>query len=217
MKKGSILISLGIISLLAALAIFAYNQYEDYSAYNSSLEALNEIADAKKEIEKVSVSLNSEADNQFRIEDYKLYPEMVLAEVEIDGHYYVGTITIPSINVELPVLSEFTYPNLKLSPCRFVGTPYQKDMIICAHNYKKHFGGLKNVKIGDTVIFTDMELNEFIYEVTEIETLYTRDLDLLLDGDWDLTVFTCTIGGKQRVVLRCTDITDMVNGIGTVE
>ena len=25
----------------------------------------------------------------------------------------------------------------------------------------------------------------------------------LLSGDWDLTLFTCTLGGKSRVVVRC--------------
>lgn len=23
-------------------------------------------------------------------------------------------------------------------------------------------------------------------------------------GDWDLTLFTCTIGGKKRITVRCT-------------
>ena len=25
----------------------------------------------------------------------------------------------------------------------------------------------------------------------------------MTDGDWDLTLFTCTVGGKSRVTVRC--------------
>ena len=29
-----------------------------------------------------------------------------------------------------------------------------------------------------------------------------------LEGDWDLTLFTCTVGGKARVTVRCDKVTD---------
>ena len=76
-------------------------------------------------------------------------------------------------------------------------------MIIAAHNYRTHFGHLKELGTGDEVRFTDMEGNVFRYTVAELETLGKYDVDDMKSGDWDLTLFTCTYGGQSRVTVRC--------------
>ena len=43
----------------------------------------------------------------------------------------------------------------------------------------------------------------FSYEVSAQQLLGPMELEELEAGDWDLTLFTCTIGGKQRVCVRC--------------
>ena len=37
----------------------------------------------------------------------------------------------------------------------------------------------------------------------ETEVLAPTDIEGMESGDWDLTMFTCTIGGKSRVTVRC--------------
>lgn len=59
--------------------------------------------------------------------------------VNIDGLDYVGIITIPAIDIQLPVINEWSYPNLKVSPCRMQGSGYTDDLVILAHNYTTHF------------------------------------------------------------------------------
>ena len=76
-------------------------------------------------------------------------------------------------------------------------------MIILAHNYKAHFGYLYKLDRGDMVEFVDMDNNHFIYKVEEVEKINGDKMKELLSGDWDLTLFTCTLGGKSRVVVRC--------------
>ena len=44
--------------------------------------------------------------------------------------------------------------------------------------------------------------NVFIYKMVERETLNPTDIEEMKDGDWDLTLFTCTVGGKTRVTIR---------------
>ena len=39
-------------------------------------------------------------------------------------------------------------------------------MILAGHNYRAHFAGLKDIQIGDAVIFTDAEDSCFHYEVS---------------------------------------------------
>lgn len=30
-----------------------------------------------------------------------------------------------------------------------------------------------------------------------------EEIEAIWEGEWDLTLFTCTVGGKNRVVIRC--------------
>ena len=131
------------------------------------------------------------------------YPEMEMPTREIDGQTYIGMLEVPSLELSLPVISEWTYPRLKKAPCRYVGSVYSKDMVICGHNYDRHFGRLKDLAVGDEVRFTDMDGNVFFYSVCGTEQLGKYAVEDMLAGEWDLTLFTCTKGGRMRVTVRC--------------
>ena len=135
--------------------------------------------------------------------DYELAPEMPMPKVKVEGKEYVGVVSIPAIWKDLPVFDEWDYTKLNYAPCRYSGSVYMDNMIICAHNYGSHFGAIRDLRYGDDVYFTDGDGNVFHYTVSEIENLRPNQTDALLDGDWDLTLFTCTIGGRTRVVVRC--------------
>ena len=99
------------------------------------------------------------------------------------------------------MLSLIHISRLKISPCRYTGSAYTNNLIIAAHNYKSHFRKLKHLHAGDIVTFMDMDRNVFHYEVVESEILKPTTIDKMESGDWDLTLFTCTIGGRSRVVV----------------
>lgn len=134
---------------------------------------------------------------------YVRNPNMEMPTEKVDGNYYIGTLQIDVLGLKLPIISEWNYSRLHVAPCRYTGSIYKGDMIIAGHNYRYHFGHLIDLRIGDSVRFTDMDGNVFAYEVVELETLERRDVDRMLSGDWDLTLFTCTYGGRQRVTVRC--------------
>ena len=48
-----------------------------------------------------------------------------------------------------------------------------------------------------------MDGNRFIYAVSGTEQLPGTAIEEMESGDWDLTLFTCTIGGAARVTVRC--------------
>ena len=50
---------------------------------------------------------------------------------------------------------------------------------------------------------TDMDGNVFSYEVSSLETLSPYAVSDMTSGDWDLTLFTCTVGGQSRLAIRC--------------
>ena len=131
------------------------------------------------------------------------YPDMEMPMKEIDGETYIGVVEIPSLELSLPVMSDWSYPQLKKAPCRYVGSVYSHDVVICGHNYDRHFGRLKELVPGDEVRFTDMDGNVFRYSVCAVEQLAKTAVEEMQTGDWDLTLFTCTKGGVMRVTVRC--------------
>ena len=110
---------------------------------------------------------------------------------------------MPAIGIELPVQDSWSLSLLKSAPCRYKGSAYRGDLIICAHNYATHFGRLGNLLPGDEVIFIDMEGTAFRYAVAEKETLAGTAVEEMESGEWDLTLFTCTFGGQARTTVRC--------------
>ena len=112
--------------------------------------------------------------------------------VEINGQECIGTLEIPSLG-------------LKKAPCRYSGSAYLNNLIIAGHNYRTHFSGIKHLKLGDEVRFSDTVGNMFLYEVSEIETIDEHNIGAMETGEWDLTLFTCTKGGRARVAVRCTE------------
>ena len=121
----------------------------------------------------------------------------------VDGRSFVGTVQIPSLGLLLPIQDEWGKDNAKVSPCRYKGSVYDNDLIICGHNYTEHFGTLGELEMGAEVIVTDMNGKSFHFQVSNLETLGAYDTEEMESGQWDFTMFTCTIGGANRVTVRC--------------
>ena len=210
MKKGTFLIAAGVLCIAATFCLILYNVIEDRSAGNASEEALAQVVSHVEEpvpLEgRMTAGLPRDAEgheDDIIYPDYVVDPGMEMPVSVTDGLGYVGILDIPTLDKSLPVVGEWTYKNLRIAPCRFTGTPYQKNMVICAHNYSRHFGDLADLRYGDSVIFTDMAGNVFTYEVAEIEKLRPTDYDSMTAGEYPLTLFTCTLGGGSRITVRC--------------
>ena len=118
----------------------------------------------------------------------------------------MATLVIPALGLDLPVISKWSYPALRIAPCRYMGSAYTGDLIIMAHNYDRHFGKLKNLRPDDLVTVTDMDGYVFTYKVVELEELPGTAVEDIELGIWDLTLFTCTYGGRSRIAVRCDQI-----------
>jgi sortase A len=126
-----------------------------------------------------------------------------MQSMDIDGSQYIGILDIPILKLSLPVNGEWSYPLLRRAPCRYTGSFLDNTMVIAGHNYRRHFGLLRDLKSGDSVTFTDVTGAVYRYEVISIETLAKNAVEEMETGDWDLTLFTCTPGGVSRVTVRC--------------
>ena len=196
-KKGTWLMTGGLLLIAAALFLTCFNLWDERRATSSAGEALRELEAVRPE------EAEATEPGEAEIPAYLLDPGREMPAVEVDGGRYIGVLEVPSLGLELPVMETWSYPNLRVAPCRYSGSAYQDDMIVAAHNYKTHFGQLKELRPGDEVRFTDTEGNVFRYAVAELETLGKYDVEEMTSGDWDLTLFTCTYGGQSRVTVRC--------------
>ena len=194
-KAGKLLMTIGLLLIAAAFLLMVYNIWESKKAENMSEEILNQIKDEQDE--------NVSSDDADEKPLYEIYPDMEMPVLTIDGVDYIGILTVPSLGLELPVAGNWSYPNLRRSPCRYKGSAYSNDMIIAGHNYSRHFGGLKNLAIGEEISFRDGDGHIFQYQVDDIETIPGTAVEDMHAGEWDMTLFTCTYGGKSRVTIRC--------------
>lgn len=204
--KGLFCVAAGLLLIAAALCLTGYNLWDD-----ARVSAV--VSESYEQVEKLipkeeAIWQGTDSTGEILYPDYVLNPDMEMPTLEIDGHDYIGTLEIPTLELSLPVLSEWSYPNLKLGPCRYTGSAYRDDLVIAAHNYTRHFGSLKHVSVGDEVRFTDMDGNVFSYTVSEVEQMNPTAIEDLNAGDWALSLFTCTLGGQSRLVVRCCPAAD---------
>lgn len=144
------------------------------------------------------------AGGETEIPDYILNPDMEMPTVVIDGIEYIGILDVPELGLSLPVMSAWSESGLKMSPCRYSGSAYSKDLVIGGHSYISHFRPLRDISLNSDIIFTDVDGNVFYYKVTETEVLQPSDIDILLEEDHDLTLFTCTSDTQARFIVRCS-------------
>lgn len=203
------MITIGLLLIAAALFLVSYNLYDELRAEQSARQAVTQLdaylpAEAAPEAPSDSTGDQEPlvSDERTVIPDYVLSPNMEMPVETINGIDFIGVLRIPALELELPIISEWNYPNLKTAPCRYSGSAYLNNLILCGHNYASHFGSLKTLSEGDIATFTDIDGNVFIYKMVERETLNPTDIEGMESGNWDLTLFTCTVGGQSRVTIR---------------
>lgn len=189
-RQGNILVATGLLLITAAFCLAGYNIMENNAAGRNVQQVMEQLQQTVPQKTEDSTEFISNTDRELPVQ-------------EIDGLAYVGTVSMPSVGLELPVLSQWSESGRKMAPCRYTGTPYAANMVIAAHNYKVHFQPIRDLEAGDTVVFTDVEGNSFTYTVALTEILERTDVQAMTDSSWALTLFTCTFDAQQHVTVRC--------------
>ena len=187
---GIICVLLGAICIISSVGFVAYNRWENENAEDIAQDLLEDIQSIIEE----------KQPEQFLPEE--------MATVKVDGYDCIGILSVPVLDLELPVLTDWSYAKLKKAPCHYYGTYYEKDFVIAAHNYKSHFGRLSELQAGDIVVFTDINNIEHYYEVVLLETLPKNATKEMITSGFDLSLYTCTPGGSNRVTVRCNAAQD---------
>ena len=176
-------VAAGALLVLAALGLFLYNGHRRIEAEEAATAVAAELTQVIREG-------TAQPEQQ--------PPDM--AEAEVGG--YIGILSIPALALELPVQADWDYEKLQTAPCRYSGS-IAGGLVVMAHNYPGHFGKIAALSEGDAVAFTDVGGRVIRYAVARTQVLDPEDVEKMTAGEYGLTLFTCTYGGKNRIAVRC--------------
>lgn len=187
-------IAMGLVCLLISLGFVVYNRYDAQRGEKAS-QAL---------LQSVQTNIREEKPETIPQETESLEPgSRPMQTIPVGDYDSIGILSIPVLEVELPVLTDWDYEKLRSTPCHYYGSCYGRDFVIAAHNYPSHFGKLSQLQPGDLVMFTDVTGAVHGYEVVLTETLAPNAIEEMIASGFDLSLYTCTPGGGNRVTVRC--------------
>lgn len=193
-RVSTVLIVLGIL-LLVAVSLLCLNWFQEEVQVEESTQALS--SQFERELQ---IKPKPQAEKKLP------GPDDPMPTINIEGHDYIGKLALPALSLELPVMSEWSYPKLKVAPCRYSGSAYAPGFSIAAHDYNAHFRQLHTLQVGGEITFTDVDDNVFTYEVVEVTTIDPTDVEAVTSDEWDLSLFTCVPNGTRRTVVHCMKV-----------
>lgn len=146
-------------------------------------------------------------------------PSFCLTEYGLDSEVF-GVISIPAIDVELPLYLGATEPHLADGAAHLSQTSLpiggsNTNSVIAGHrgySGAAYFRYVNELQPGDQVIITN-PWDTLIYTVSEMQIISPNDVDAIhIQSDRDLlTLLTChpyASGGKQRYLVICERMTN---------
>ena len=222
-KIGILSMVLGVICIIVAGSLLAYNYNDEQVAANASGEVTQLLAqqlilnsngnaensasgysavsaDAQEEVDWITPMDITMPDDGINTDGY------IPVSISVGSEAYVGILDIPALRLSLPVNEVWSMTKLRRTPCRYWGSAETGNLVIAAHNYKNHFANLSALINGDEVIFTSADGIRYEYVVKEITTVKPEESEKLIFSEYELTLFTCTYDGTERVVVSCSQV-----------
>ena len=124
-----------------------------------------------------------------------------MATLSIDGTDFVGLLEFPQYGSILPVCDDWGNPSKY--PCRFSGSVYDSTMQIGGTSQKGQYDFYRDISVGDSLFFTDMEGNRYSYEVKDIRYEENADRSTLDCEESSLTLFIKNVYAFEYIVVNC--------------
>ncbi len=193
------LIIAGVVLIATAVVAVSWRSIQSWRAGLASekiLSALNE--------ERTSSYIDANVPDAYDLLRPSSRAEQRMPVIEVDGQEYIGSIALPTIDIEVPVCATLSNELLLESPCCYEGSYRTDDLIICGEGFATHFGNIGTVGIKDEVRLHTVDGVLHRYVVSNVENDWLQDIDAIFD-DWDLSLFTFNSDGTVCVV-RCVRV-----------
>lgn len=147
-----------------------------------------------------------------KIIEEKEYPKEKISET-YNGYDVCAKLVIPKISLETNVIANYSEDALRNSVVKFWGVEPNNtgNFCIAGHNFKNKnmFSKLKKLKLGDRLFITDKKVGKVEYEIFKINIVLPEDVSCLkaiTEGEKEVTLITCTIDSKKRIVVKAKEI-----------
>ena len=209
---------ISVILIVILFSFYAYAEYDRNKNADISQDILAEMSDNTVISNKSDVwivALDGEDDSKSTETVISNSKSLTNTYTASDGKKYemVGSVKIPTINVDYPILSETSDSLLKVSVCKFWGSnPNQVgNLCIAGHNYrnKRFFSKVPTLTVGDIIEITDLNKKTVKYSVYDKYTVDPEDTSCtsqITNGKRIVTLITCTNDSKQRVIVQAEAI-----------
>lgn len=223
-KYNNVLTVLLIIAIIAIIGILGFLGYSIISKYYIDAEA-KEVVDAfeqahTRDTNTIVEPTQNIIDGNITIggveEGNSIYDGNTgsgSGKVTYNGYDVVGTISIPSIKIEYPILEKVTTKALKVGVAYLSGPGINKvgNTVIQGHNFRNGtmFSNIAKLANGNNIFLTDTSGNKVKYEVYRNFTadatdasFYNRDTN----GKREITLSTCTEDAKVRTIIFAREV-----------
>lgn len=109
--------------------------------------------------------------------------------MEIDRQNFVGLIEASGYSKELPIYSSWSENKISSYPCRFSGSVYSNDLIICGSSNAGQFDFMKTISLNYFIYITDFYGYKYKYSVSDIQTTKDVSAQNLNSFNADLLLF----------------------------
>ena len=124
-----------------------------------------------------------------------------MSVLSVDGIDFVGLVELPHYESALPVCAD--WGKISKYPCCFRGSIYDGTMQIGATTQKGQYDFYRELSVGDTVIYTDVEGNRYTFAITGL--CYAKHVNqaALQQKDAALTLFIKNIYSFEYLIVFC--------------
>lgn len=216
-KVLTIILVIVIVAILGLLGFLGYDLYQRYFLENDAMAFVEDyeqdVDDNDQNVEEPKEEENVAGDAENPIGDINSTntntnnsSSSTKDKPKYKGYDVLGTLKIPVINFEYPILENPGAIETSVAMLYGVGINQVGNTVIYGHNYRNglFFSNLKKVNNGDKLYVTDNDGNRLTYtvynkfEATPNDTsFYQRDTL----GKPEVTLSTCTDDSKARTII----------------
>lgn len=223
-----------IVVILSIVAYFGYDMYNKNTKTTNAQTAMAEFEQATKSIRKKKVTEKVDSDNTVddgtmtEVVERENVPDEQSAsgqaveasgteeqptqavekpKVMYEGYEMLGTIKIPKISCEYPVLAEVTKHSIEVAVAKLYGPDLNTpgNVVIVGHNYRNgmFFSNLHKLKNGDSIYLTSAE-ETVVYEIYNMYYTTPDDANYMkrdTEGAREISLSTCNDDSSQRLII----------------
>lgn len=216
------LLVVAIVGILALIGYFGWSVYNKYYIETSAKDAVNAFDTIVSQPKNETPTGPADVENRGVLgaldTNGSLYQNQSGStgsgkKNKYGGYEVLGTISIPKINIEYPILEKATPNAIKIAVGYSAGVGINKvgNTVISGHNYRNSlfFSNLKKLSNGDKIYIKDTSGSKITYEVYNVfeaeatdASFYNRDTA----GLREITLSTCTDDGKLRTIVLAKEV-----------